>query len=293
MLYSMTGFGQGESSVASLGVRVLVRTVNHRGLDLRLNLPSEAAPLEAELTRRCRSQLGRGRVELRAEVFHDSGAGAVNREALRSAFLDLEEARVELGIVSPVTIADLVRAPGVWGAPTGHSAQELKEPLMAALDEALVRLNASRLREGEELRGELERLLGALQEQLECLRKRAPARIEEYQTRIEARVRELIEEHGEIAQDRLLMEVGILADKADINEEIGRLSAHFQEVGRLLGQGREANAPVGKKIDFFLQEINREVNTVASKSRDLELTSSAIEMKSILESLREQCANIQ
>lgn len=296
MLYSMTGFGRGEHSVEDTLFRVEMRSVNHKGLDVRVRLPHELAPLEIPIGRELRERLGRGRVDVQIAVERLGEAPVrLDVERCASVHAQLDALAQRLGMEEPVRMSDVLLAPELWHTrPAPVEAVEMSA-LKPALDAAVDGLNATRAREGEALTEEMERLRRELCDRLEEARVLAPARVEAYRDRLEERLRELLEgaESEPLEPQRLAYEVALFADRVDVAEEIARLGTHLEVLAQLLGTEHGPGERVGKRLDFFLQEVLREVNTLASKSRDADLTQVAIAMKSALESMREQAANLQ
>lgn len=302
MLYSMTGYGRGAAHSGELRIQVQLRTVNHRGLDVRCAMPPALAHLELEALRQLREGIGRGRVEARVDLEGHAGAAPrIDAAVAREVHRRLEEVRAALGLDEPVGLELVLRAPGVWTTREAAVSEEAAALLAAALSEALAELTCSRAREGEGLRADLTARLAVVARGLEAARERAPLRVSEYESRIAARVAELSAElAASVAQgddgwlqSRIATEVALLADRVDIGEELQRADVHVAELGRLLESEAGPLEQVGKRIDFFLQELGRELNTMGAKSRDAELTGIIIEMKTELESMREQTANVQ
>ena len=295
MLHSMTGYGRAERELDGQRWSVELRSVNHRALDLKVSLPSTLAPLEVSVMRWCRPQLGRGRVDVKINA---SGAGRSGVELdatlIERSFEQLSMISQRLGL-EPPTLGDLMQLPGAWRTPRESVDVDATWPLIEdLLGRALAALNESRAREGEALLallfGQLERYSG----HLEQARKVAPTRVEGYRARLRERIAQLsASEDGLLDPQRLATEIALFADRVDVTEEIDRATTHLKAIDALLRTPRGPEKRVGKRLDFFLQELNRESNTLASKARDATLTQHAVEMKTLVESMREQAANIQ
>jgi len=294
MIRSMTGYGRAEVSGPRLAVTVECRSVNHRHLDVSLRLPRALAAFEGEARRLVQAAVQRGRVDVSATLSAAGGASltplTVNVGQAREYEAAARHLAGELGITPALRLEWLLGQPGVLA----REAEAVVPPedgwalLAEALGQALADLVARRETEGKALGQELAALHESLAARVEQIVARAP----EAQARRAARLRERVQALlGETALDegRLATEVGALAERVDITEELARLRVHLGEL-RLLVDGGPA---VGRTMDFLIQEINREVNTVGSKADDLEIAQAVIAAKSILEKIREQAQNIE
>jgi uncharacterized protein (TIGR00255 family) len=291
----MTGFGQGSSELPHLRVTVQLRSVNNRFADLRLRLPVEIGGLEAELRGRVLERVRRGRVEMTVQL-ERPGRGAerpaLNVELLDTVLDSAERLQRERHLVGGVDLMGLLSLPGMfrteaaeppWG-PAEHAA------LDGALGAALDGFDRDRRREGELLRTELLARIDEMGSHARAARARAaavPARLEE---RLHQRLRAL-SPGIELDPGRVAQEAAILADRADVTEELVRLQGHLDQARSLLAD--PGGEPVGKRLDFLLQEMLREANTLGSKSGDLELTRSALAIKLAAEKAREQIQNLE
>jgi uncharacterized protein (TIGR00255 family) len=297
MVRSMTGYSKVRLEDGGLSLNVAVKTVNHRFLDLQFRMPMALSPMEAALRRIVKSHIVRGHVEVSINL---EAAGAeelkVNRELLKAYIKVCREVQDELGSAGEPDVVQLLRIPGVLSNENELSEKELaaaRKVLESALTEALETLNSMRDREGAALEKDIfERL-----DRLESLRKsigKLARRIPQYaQQRLENRLHELL---GAVHVDaaRLAQEVAYLVSRSDIAEELTRFQSHLVQARQLLAESPE----VGKKLDFLLQELNREANTLLSKTSDVpqiggEVGRQAIEMKSEIEKIREQVQNIE
>lgn len=293
MAQGMTGFGRGECVTDTLAVTVDLRTVNHRFLDIDLR----GATLPPAVARRVRDRLGsrlsRGKIEaaltLQARTTR-AAALRVDRGALMTLVEALRDVAREVDVTEPLTMSHLAALP--WQRAIEPAAPDLDEAeercLLDAIDEALTAVMASRSQEGRELaddiRGRAERV-GRLVEEV---RVQAAAAPERHLERLRGRLALLIGDAG-ISEERLAQEAALLADRADVAEELTRLAAFVERIRKLL----ERDEAIGKTLDFTLQEAFREVNTIGSKAKDLEVADRVIEMKAELERMREQAANVE
>jgi uncharacterized protein (TIGR00255 family) len=294
---SMTGFAQARAEQNGWALRLTLRTVNHRFLDIHLRLPEGFEPLEPRIRQRLRERLRRGHVDM-AVHFEAVGSAAVqvNRDVAAAYLKTAADLRREFGVKTEPDLAAILRLPGVIGAtaaPLAEDMERLGEQVVSCLDEALANLDRMRQSEGrvlaEELVGRLEKIT-SLANEIEVLAERArPA----YARRLEARLKELL---GDTPLDpaRLAMEAAMAAERSDVSEELSRLRSHVLHFGEMLA----AENDVGKKLDFLLQEMQREANTLLAKTPGndadgMAITRLALEVKSEIEKLREQVQNIE
>lgn len=292
MVRSMTGFGRGEAVRDRYRVTVEARAVNHRFLDVALRLPKAAAGFEEGLRTMLAAKLSRGRVEVFVSV-EEVG------ESLRPVKVDiplargyqeaLGQLREALNLPGEVTVGMLLSLPGIIGTEEANDPEALWEALAKATAAALNETVRMREAEGARLAADLKARLAMVGGRLEAIASRAPAVIDEYRSRLEDRLREALGEFP-VDEGRLLQEVALLADRAGITEEVVRFRSHLAEAEATL---TGAEAAVGRKLDFLLQELNREVNTIGSKANDLEIARSVIAVKAELEKIREQVQNIE
>ena len=297
MIFSMTGYAAASAELDSGSLTLELRAVNYRYLDIQLRMPDELRSAEGALREAITAQLQRGKVECRinyAARGAQSGT-ALNRDLLQQLAAWSREVRDTLPDALPLGVADVLRWNGVLETPA-VSADELRGALLDLLQEALQEFSAARAREGEKLK---EFLLQRV-EKIEALRNgvvpHVPAAITAYEQKLAARLREAIQgapaqEAGTvgISDERIRQEITLFASKIDVDEELSRLASHLAEMRRILAQG----GAVGKRLDFLMQELNREANTLGSKSVDAEVSRSAMEMKILIEQMREQIQNLE
>jgi len=293
-LRSMTGFGRAEVGGRTLTLTVEARSVNHRHLDVAVRLPRALAAFEPDVRRLVQSRLERGRVEVAVELAPAPGASAQTVRvdpALAAEYVArARELGLALGVPGDVTLAWLLERPGVvrldeLDAPAPEAAWPiLADAVGKALDELVLR----RAAEGEALAAELSALRTDLQAHVEVVAARMPAAMARYQARLRERIRALLGGAG-VEEGRVLTEVAIWAEKTDVQEELTRLRAHLAELALVLERG----GPAGRALDFLMQELNREVNTIASKADDLEVSQAALAAKGLVEKMREQVQNLE
>jgi uncharacterized protein (TIGR00255 family) len=292
MIKSMTGYGRAETVFQDKSITVEAKSVNHRFLETFLRMPSALFPLEMEYKKKITERFKRGRIEVFIK-FDGEGADSskvnLNLEIARNYFDVLNRLKKEFNLKSPVTLKTLAGFRDIFTPPaeTKLSADFLNQVEKTFL-EALSMLINMRQEEGLAMFRDMQMRLKVITEILENIKSRAPQTIADYQKRLSERIKELTEGYA-IDEARLAQEVAIMAERSDITEEIVRMHSHIDQFEALL----QSNEAEGRKIDFLLQEMNREINTIGSKVSDVEITRQVIEVKSELGKLREQAQNIE
>lgn len=288
MISSMTAFAR-EEYRGELGVLSWeIRSVNHRYLELFLRLPEELRVLETSVRERLNARLSRGKLDVSLKFKPGAGAEAGLRVNHRMAeqLIEAEQEMAELlHLDSFVRPLDLLRWPGVLEEEE-RDYNPVKQQAMALLETAIDSLIDNRLREGERLAEIVQQRCDAMQAQVERVRDLMPEVLENVRSRIRERLSEVM---TELDEARLEQEMALLAQRLDVDEEMDRLETHLTEVARVLS----SDEPVGRRLDFLMQELNREANTLSSKSNDVEVTRSGVEMKVLIEQMREQIQNIE
>ena len=288
MIASMTGFARREATAAWGTLVCELRSVNHRFLEAGLRLPDELRVAEGELRTRLAKQLRRGKVD--CSINYRRPAGSAGALEIDSAALERLLGAVQLVArtmpqAAAVNALDVLRWPGVVRDESAVG-DELLAAAYAVFGATLDELVAARAREGVRLRELLEQRCTGLETLVADVRARLP----EVQARMRARLKERLAELAASADpERLEQELAILLQRLDVDEELERLSGHITEVRRVIG----GNEPAGRRLDFLMQELNREANTLSSKSQDLETTRSAVDMKVLIEQMREQVQNAE
>jgi len=290
----MTGFGRGERHGEEVSVTVEVRTVNHRFLDVSLRLPGPLQIYELEIRKFLKDTLSRGRVSLAATLTVENASATATLDDVRLdqavRMLQAAAARLEkvTGQPQPLTLRELVAVPDLFRADdSGLEPEQLKKALMDGLQAAQVALVQMKAAEGLALVTEMNQRLDTLDVLLEKVRGLAPLAAQEVKTRLETRLAEILD--TQLDPQRLAQEVAMLADKANINEECERLGIHIAAYRQALVEGGQ----VAKRLNFLLQEMHREVNTMGSKTNLMDITQTVIAMKDEVESLREQIQNLE
>ena len=292
---SMTGYAHVRRLAEDREIVVSVKSLNHRGLDVHFRMPPELDPLENALRGAVKRRVLRGHLQIQVRVASPRAETpvTVNQGFVEAYIAAYRRVAAVHGFLGDPDLNAAFQIPGVFQTAEEEPDPELERLLVAALEDALELLNQFREREGGEIAAEMRaRNIAVLQcaRQMEDIRSRA---VPEFQARLSEKLGELLN-HSGLDPQRLAQEVAVLVDRSDISEELTRLKVHAVQLDDLLGAGGE----VGKKLDFLLQEMNREANTLLSKTTDvpevgLEITRQAIEMKTEIEKLREQALNIE
>lgn len=292
MLQSMTGFGRAEAQTEAWQVAVEVNTVNHRYIDISVRLPRRYIALEHRIRKLVKERFSRGRFEVNFSITSIDGRGRrlVADEGLASeAVRLLRKLEADHGLTGGIEVNTLLSFREILRVEEGEEdLDELWEVLLPVMAEALDALNSMRAAEGEALRADIASRLEAMRKLAGELSKRLPEVQAQHRDALEERIENLLSDVP-VDPQRLAQEVAYLADKSDVSEEVTRLESHLKQLESLL----EAKEPVGRKIDFVIQEMNREVNTVSSKVSDLEVARLVIELKSEQEKIREQVQNVE
>jgi uncharacterized protein (TIGR00255 family) len=288
MIFSMTGCAVAAAELDTGSLSLELRAVNHRYLDLQLRMPDELRMLEPVLRETIAVQLTRGKVECRinfATRQSEHNPAQLNRTLLRQLALWSDEVRTVLPAAQEMSIADVLRWNGMLhSAPL--SADILHSTVLDLLQQVLSEFAAARMREGEKLQDFLLQRVAQIEALCVTVAPRIPSAITAYEQKLAARLQAALQNNDD---ERLRQEIALFASKIDIDEELSRLQTHLAEMRRVLAQG----GTVGKRLDFLMQELHREANTLGSKSVDAEVSRAAMEMKLLIEQMREQIQNIE
>ncbi len=292
MIRSMTGFGRAETIVDEKKITVELKSVNHRYLDLNIRMPKKLGFLEAEIRSLMKSYMQRGKVDVYItyeDYSLNNTAVKYNRELAKEYLGFLKEMSEEFGLENDVRVSTLSRYPDVFVMEEQSTDEDqiwsyLEKPLRDACEMFV----AAREREGSNLKADLLRKLQGLDEKVQAVEERSPKVVDEYRAKLEEKVRELLAD-TQIDDARIAAEVVIYSDKICNDEETVRLHSHIKGMMRHL----EEEEGIGRKLDFLAQEMNREANTILSKSNDLTVSNIAIELKTEIEKIREQIQNIE
>jgi len=291
-MYSMTGYGRGMASLNGRELTIELKSVNNRFLDIGMKLPRQLSFLEDTLRKLLNDGLNRGHVDVFVNYRNlrsDAKTVRVDEALLKAYLTSARESAKALDLVDDLTLSRALTLPDVTTIlPADEDQQALLELGRSVMTEAITNLKDMRRKEGERLKLDLSARMDTMTGYAQSIERRAPAVVEEYRAKLTARIEELLGE-TEVDRARLATEVAIFADRAAIDEEIVRLNTHLIHFRELL----EADEPVGRKMDFLVQEMNRECNTIGSKANDAELTSIVLLCKAEIEKLREQIQNIE
>ncbi len=288
MIHSMTGYAALEQMVETGTLLMELRAVNHRYLELHLRVDDALRPFEPAIREAIAARLGRGKVECRLSLVAPAGAAAnvaVDETVLQQLAQLSTRVREQFPQSRDLSVADILRWPGVL-ASSAVSVDTLRAEVLSLLDQGLQDMAQSRAREGEKLKAIILERVAMMEAQVDKVRPLLPALLQAYQEKLTARLREVLQADDD---ERIRQELTLFAQKIDVDEELGRLTTHLQEVRRILATG----GSVGKRLDFLMQELNREANTLGSKSVSTDTSQVSMELKVLIEQMREQIQNLE
>ncbi|MBQ6594921.1 MAG: YicC family protein [Clostridia bacterium] len=289
-MHSMTGYGRGVREADGRALTIELKSVNHRFLDLSLRMPRNLSFLEEEIRHIIGGRLARGHIDVFVTYSnHRSDAKRVEVDmALLQAYSDALGSMKAFGFPDDISLMSLARMPDVLIVTEAEEDREAVIALMQdALGQALDELSAMRSSEGARLADDLENHAAAIDGLTKAIEARYPETVDEHTARLRSAIEELA--GRDLDETRLLTEIAIIADRSAIDEETVRLHSHVEELRRLI----RSEEPVGRRLDFLVQELNREANTITSKSQDVPITRMAVEMKAEIEKMREQLQNVE
>ena len=286
MITSMTGYAAATRDLPTASLAAEVKSVNGRFLDVQFRLSEELRAVEPALRELIQARVSRGKVECRVSVTPPTGAApriSVNEGLLAELAQASKKIRAAVRDARPLSVGEVLNWPGVLG---DDRSAALREACVALVQEVLEDFAATRAREGGKLAAMLIERAERMQSLLASIQPRLPEAIAAYEEKLAARLREVL---GGADEERIRQEIALYGVKADVAEELNRLGAHLEEVHRVVGAG----GAVGKRLDFLMQELNREANTLGSKSVSKELSDASLEFKLLIEQMREQIQNIE
>ena len=293
MIYSMTGYGRCETQEHERKVIVEMNAVNHRYCDLNIRLPKTLIPLEDKLRNLLKGSLTRGKIEVNVTYYSmaKEDLEVIINEALATEYVKgLRKLGNLVQVEDDLTLKDLMHISDVISIQKkAGDLESIEETLLKAVEGALQDLLSMRLKEGEALKEDILAKSFVLEEYLGCIEVQSPQVVLNYKAKLENRLATLLEDSSMIDQSRLAMEVALFADKCAIDEEITRFKSHITQLRMILNEG----GVVGRKLDFLMQEMNREVNTMGSKANDYEITKNVVALKNEIEKIREQVQNLE
>ncbi|MCK9508367.1 MAG: YicC family protein [Pigmentiphaga sp.] len=303
MIHSMTAFGSGRGDTEQGSLTLELRSVNSRFLDLHFRLPDELRGLEAPLRDRLTQSLARGKIEIRANLQRriNTHPDALHLPALEQAAELFKRVQHAFPDVVPPRFTELLNWPGVQA--NAESEDAWRDPALAALNDALSQLSAARAREGERLAQMIQQRAEQVRQIVADVETHLPALLSDYRERLSKKLHDAMEQafpggfqsiSGAELSERLAQESTLFGLRIDVAEELSRLQSHLTELtGLLSGKGKGKHGATGKRLDFLFQEMNREANTLGSKAGSVEVTRAAMDLKLLIEQMREQAQNIE
>ena len=292
MLKSMTGYGRVKVENDLREITVELRSVNHRYLDLNIKVPRIYGYLEDVVSKQAQASIARGKVDIFVSVRAKEGADikVTPNMAVIQGYVDaLKKVSETYGLSDEVTALSLLRLPDAMEQNKEEAdADQLKAEVSAVLAQALTEYNAMREKEGARLVEDVIYRAGLIAKSVDFVEGRSPDCVEEYRSRIAARMTEILD-GSELAQQRILQEAALYADKVNVTEEIVRLRSHLSQLDTML----KSPVAIGRKLDFLVQEMNRETNTIGSKANDFQIAKTVVDMKAEIEKIREQIQNLE
>ena len=291
MIKSMTGYGKSSLSINSREYQVEIKTVNHKYIDVNIKMPRIISYLEEDVRKLVVSRIKRGKVDIQISFENYSQDGndvKINTELAQIYIQSLRELAEAENLSSNIEVTEITKLPDVLTIKSNLDENETKEELLQVVNEAIDKLIQMRKIEGEKISKDILDKIARIEQKNEEIFSLSTGLIEEYVVKLEARVKELLKTE-ELDKSRLMQEVVIYADKCSVEEEVTRLRSHIYQLRYLIN----SEEPIGKKMDFLIQEMNRETNTIGSKANNLEITNTVVDIKTILEDIREQIQNIE
>lgn len=290
---SMTGFGRGEVSGEGFAVAAELKTVNNRFLDVKLRLPNELQPLESDIKKLLSERLSRGRVDVNLQYERTSEVVYELNRPLISGYLSaLREIKSEFSLTGEPDLNLIARLPNALQSKKENLSEDFVNGVKRAISAALDDLETMRNVEGASIKKDLLFILGSIEKRLPIIEAESESVSDEYYERLQRKIEKLLSKSDsqiELDQGRLAQEVAYLSDKSDISEEISRLKSHIEQFNLIMNE----DEAVGKRLDFLTQELNREANTIGSKTQNLTVKEAALGIKADIEKIREQVQNVE
>ena len=292
MIRSMTGYGKSNLSIEQREYQIEIKSVNHRYLDINIKIPKTLSYLEETIKKQISEKIKRGKIDVYVTYENNSQEGKdikINKELAKIYINQLKELAQEEKISSNIEVTEIAKFPDILTIKTDEENEKIKDEIVQVTKEATDKIIEMKNIEGKKIEQDLLARIEKIKNKTEEISKKSTGLIEEYVVKLEKRIKEILKTE-EIDKSRLAQEVVIYADKCSIEEEITRLESHIYQFKNLITGNNET---VGKKLDFIIQEMNRETNTIGSKANSLEITNGVIEIKTELEDIREQIQNIE
>ena len=291
MIKSMTGYGKSSLSINSREYQVEMKAVNHKYIDINIKMPRVISYLEEDIRKEIASKIKRGKIDILINFENYSKEGnqvRINTELAKMYIENLRKLAEEENISSNIEVTDISRLPDVLTIKNDFNENQIKEELLTAVRDSINQLIIMRENEGKKISEDIKSKISQIEGKIQEIFSLSTGLIEEYVVKLEARIKEILKTE-ELDKSRLMQEVVIYADKCSVEEEITRMKSHILQLRNLI----KSNEPTGKKMDFLIQEMNRETNTIGSKANNLEITNRVVDIKTILEDIREQIQNIE
>ncbi len=291
MIKSMTGYGKANLSEKAREYQVEIKSVNHRYLDISVKMPRILSYLEEEVKKEIASQVKRGKIDVFISFENNSTEGKeikINTEIAKIYIDELKKLAKQEEISANIEVTDISKFPDVLSIQNNQEDETIRNELIETVKQATQKLVQMRAVEGSKIAEDLLARIKTIQEKVKEISSLSTGLIEEYVVKLEGRIKEILK-NQEVDEARLAQEVVIYADKCSVEEEVTRLKSHISQFEKLLN----SEESIGKKLDFIIQEMNRETNTIGSKANNLEITNDVIDVKTELENIREQIQNIE
>ena len=292
MIRSMTGYGKETLSIEGREYQVEIKSVNHRYLDINIKMPKTLSYLEETIKKEISQKIKRGKIDVFITYENNSQEGKnvkINKELAKIYINQLKELAQEEKISSNIEVTEIAKFPDILTIKIDEEDDKIKEEIIQVTQQATEKIIEMKNIEGNKIEQDLLTRIEKIEKKIEEISKKSTGLIEEYVVKLEKRIKEILKTE-EIDKTRLAQEVVIYADKCSIEEEITRLKSHIYQFKNLI---KDNNETIGKKLDFIIQEMNRETNTIGSKANSLEITNGVIDIKTELEDIREQIQNIE
>ena len=291
MVKSMTGYGKSSLSINSREYQVEIKAVNHKYIDTNIKMPRIISYLEEDVRKMITSKIKRGKIDVSISFENYSKDGndiRINTDLAKMYIQNLRQLAEEENISANIEVTEITRFPDVLTIKSNLDENQMKIELLQAVEDAINQLINMRQADGERISRDILAKIAQIEEKKQEIFMLSTGLIDEYVVKLEARIKELLKTE-DLDKSRLMQEVVIYADKCSVEEEITRLTSHIEQLRNLIN----TNEPSGKKMDFIIQEMNRETNTIGSKANNLEITNRVVDIKTILEDVREQIQNIE
>ena len=291
MVKSMTGYGKSSLSIDTREYQVEIKSVNHKYIDTNIKMPRIISYLEEDIRKIITSKLKRGKIDIFISFENYSKDGndiQINSNLAKMYIQNLKKLAEEESISANIEVTEITKLPDVLTIKSNIDENQIKLELLQTVEEAINNLITMRQSEGERISRDILLKISQIEEKKQEIFMLSTGLIDEYVVKLEARIKEILKTE-EVDKSRLMQEVVIYADKCSVEEEIPRLTSHIEQLRNLIN----SNEPNGKKMDFIIQEMNRETNTIGSKANNLEITNRVVDIKTILEDIREQIQNIE